>query len=290
MSNIPYTSIKAILYDLSDLIPSRYWNEDSLLEWANKGLRRIGTAAKYQTALQLIPIIEHKAILPSDVKYLIQIAYKTDATASDVEAVQHIMNLDDVKWSPAITHMEDPMGLATKAAEASTLFSRTAWRPLRLSSNVFSKSIHCNPTMFLNLKTDLNCSTCSHEYSVDIDMTITTSLKDGMLMVSYLRFPVDEEGDTLIPDNEELKDAIMHYCLWRYWMKKTLIGEAGAQQERDYHKTQFGLMKAKAQAILDSPDIAQLENIKANIDRLLPRDNQYSSFFSKLNNREKLTY
>ena len=144
--------------------------------------------------------------------------------------------------------------------------------------------------MFPSLYIDLDCPGCSHEYTVNPDMSLTTTLKDGVLYVAYLRFPKNDSGDVLIPDNEELKEAIMHYCMWRYYIKKSLIGEDKSQQERDYHKQQFGLMKAKAQATLDSPDIAQMENLKAIRDRLNPRDNMYDNFFSKLNSRESLKY
>lgn len=47
-------------------------------------------------------------------------------------------------------------------------------------------------------------------------------------------------------------------------------------------------MKAKAQATLNSPDISTMENIKNQVQRLVPRSNQFDNFFSKLNNREKL--
>lgn len=289
MTNVPYISIKSILYDLSSTIPERYWNETEFLEWAHKGLRRVDSAAKYENAIKLTAVLEHKAAVPKDLRYIIQIAYKLDVSTIDIENLSNIMNLADVKWSPAINHMEDPEALPTKAYMAAVSnHIKTNWKPMRLSSNVFAKSIHCDPNMFPNLYLDLNCPECSHEYTVDPSGVITTTLQSGFLMISYLRFPKTEDGDTLIPDNEELKEAIMHYCLWRYWLKKGLIGEAQAFKERDYHKSQFAIMKAKAQATLNSPDISTMENIKNQVQRLVPRSNQFDNFFSKLNNREKL--
>lgn len=290
MSNIPYISIKSVLYNLSEIVPKQNWNESLFLEWANQGLRRITTHSKYEDTAQLIAVSEHTASLPSDLRYITQLAYHTQSSAQDIEGLLHTMNLDSVKWSPAINHMANPTGLAERAIETSNSM-KVVWRPMRASTNAFLNTLLCDPNMFPTIHTFLNCADCEHEYIVNPNMTITTTLKEGLVYVSYLRFPKDNStGDVLMPDNEELKEAIMHYCLWKYFLRKSLIGEDKSGNERDYHKSMFGLMKAKAQASIATPDVAQMENLKSMRDRLVPRDNQFDSFFSGLKNREKLTY
>lgn len=69
-------------------------------------------------------------------------------------------------------------------------------------------------------------------------------------------------------------------------MIKTTIQEPGADKLRDYHRMMFGLMKAKAAAILNTPTIDQLENIKNERQRILPITSHFSSFFSRMNKTE----
>lgn len=61
-----YTSIKSVVYDLSQLIDERYWNEIRVLEWATKAYRSMGISSKYVTKLCKVVVEDHKGTLPKD--------------------------------------------------------------------------------------------------------------------------------------------------------------------------------------------------------------------------------
>lgn len=151
------------------------------------------------------------------------------------------------------------------------------------------KSIHTNVSIFPAQAFQDPCYDCKHEYVVDPGGCITTTLPKGYLLVSYLRNPTDSTGHLLIPDNEDLKEAIFHYVLYRYFLTRAIRKEQGSAQERDYHRMMFGMLKQKAAGALNSPSIDELENIKDHRDHLVPRGNRYNGMFSKLNQKETET-
>ena len=70
-----YISVNSILYDLSLTIDDRYWNQNKMTEWAHKALRLIRSDVMLESKLIYLEVSNHKATLPSDLKYLTQIAY-----------------------------------------------------------------------------------------------------------------------------------------------------------------------------------------------------------------------
>jgi len=183
-----YVSIKSVLYDLSITIDDRYWNETKAIEWATKALRTISPVSSLVPQVCLIDVEEHKATLPSDLKYLTQIAYLEDAPSIDT-----LYNLD----LPS-----------TSSWEAYSIPS-LIWRPLRLTTNPFHASLALDKTIY-------SCTDCAYEFSISPNMCLTTNLLKGKILVAYLTYPTNSSGDALIPDNESLKEAILHYVLYRY--------------------------------------------------------------------------
>lgn len=281
MTTTNFVSINSVLYDLSTVIPEEHWNKTVMLEWIYKGLGKLRVHTKFQEALCVLEVISHKAQLPKDWKYITQIAYKETFSDVDATTFQDLLGIDaDQK------HMANPTALAQKAANATLDYMRTNWTPMRLASNPFTKSIHTNISIFPQHAFTRSCPECKHEYTVDPDGCITTTLPNGYILLSYLRNPKGNDGHALIPDNEDLKEALVHYALFRYFMVRAIRKEQGAHQERDYHRAMFSTLKTKAAGALNSPSLDQLENIKNQQDHLVPRSNRWDGMFSKLNQPE----
>jgi hypothetical protein len=87
----------------------------------------------------------------------------------------------------------------------------------------------------------------------------------------------------LIPDHEDLKEALMHYVYYRIYLAKTFMHEQNSNNERDYHLSRFQLLGIKAISDLNSPSLGVMENIKNYYNRIIPRENQADSFYSQLN-------
>lgn len=149
---------------------------------------------------------------------------------------------------------------------------------MRISPNPFMKSLLCTETIPM-------CDTCEHEYTVNTNMTLTTTLKNGYAAVSYLRYPTDDEGYLMIPDNESLKLSIFYFVLYMYHIKQDLRGDDKAAKKMMMYLDLYAVQKAKAAAELAEPDIAMLENIKDRMLRLVPKANEFNRFFQGLNNK-----
>lgn len=78
-----YISIKTVLHDLSLMVDERYWNETAMEEWITKALRQLNIEPALEQAVSLIELCEHKAQLPSDLKYLTQVAFKATPEPTD---------------------------------------------------------------------------------------------------------------------------------------------------------------------------------------------------------------
>lgn len=149
------------------------------------------------------------------------------------------------------------------------------WMAMRESSNtIFHQD--CTPCTG-----QLCANNCPHTYSVSDDV-LTTSMQDGCVLVAYYGYPVDAAGDSLIPDDETLKEALFHYVLYRYWLQKDLMKEQGADKRVQFHMQMWATLSQKAQN-LNLPTVGTLENIRANRARLVAKGNAFDSFFGDLN-------
>lgn len=156
---------------------------------------------------------------------------------------------------------------------------RTIWKAMKLSSNPYLGEICIDDTL-------VNCDSCTHEFGVDTNLVLTSTLKEGTLVVAYSGYSFTEDNDFLIPDNESLKEAVLHYILYRYWMSKYQHKEEGAEQRMIFHLDMWNTHSAKAAGELNMPDVSTLENIKNERNRLVPRTNRFNQLFTTLGNRE----
>ncbi len=186
-----YISINSVLYDLSLTLPERLYNENQMSEWAHKALRLIRSDQMLESKLALLTIEDHKVELPSDLKYLIQVAYK----------VENSITNDTDLILPTDSSLADQLLQVT-----GTTFP---WRAMRLTTNPYHGSICLDEQI-------IQCTDCSHTFSVSSNLVLTSTLQEGLILVAYMGYPVDEDGSALIPDDEELKEAILYYLLYRY--------------------------------------------------------------------------
>lgn len=263
-----YVSIKSVLYDLSLVINERFWNENQMLEWAYKALRLIRSDSMLVGKLATLNLIDHKAELPDDFKYLIQIMYQfvDSATAATI---------DNMIFPPDST-LPDQLN--------QPVASMLTWKPMRLTSNPYHASICLDQSITA-------CPGCTHSFSVSNDLVITSTLQAATIMVAYLGYPTDPvTGEGLIPDNEELKEAILYYLLYRYWMAKYNMMEDGADSRMKNYLSMWNTLSKKAAGNMNLPDVNEMENIKNIFNRLVPRENQFANGFLTLTSNESRNF
>jgi len=114
---------------------------------------------------------------------------------------------------------------------------------------------------------------------------ITLSVKEGKVCMAYLAIPTDEEGLPLIPEDTSYQLAVkkyltmkVDYIAWRRGTLQQAVFEH-SQQEWMWYVGQAG-NKAKM------PNLDQIEAIKNQTMRLLPRINQHETFFKSLGSPE----
>lgn len=268
-----YVSIKSVLYDLMTISDERQWNETNLTEWAFTALRKNKSDRIFTNKLALRKVIDHKTVLPDDCKYVYQIAYRKCSNLDIENDLKKAIGIDNIYFENSnITHN----WLYTTYGK-----NNIQWRPLRLNPSPFASALHCGYTIPL-------CPECEEDYTITEDMILTTSMKEGFILISYLAHPSNSEGDALIPDNQDLREAIMHYCLYRFFMSKVIMNmgvDQGAERQRDFHLGLFETLNAKAAGSMNLPGIDELENMKNRQKRLVNTTSAYDSLFINLGSK-----
>ena len=274
-SNIQYTSIKSVLYEVSQFLPEEYYNEELITEWIHKGLRKSGIQANHEQVVALLPLTDHKAHLPSSARFVVQMTVlvqgDTDSNTALLQQLRDITGLDD------LDHMAFPDNL-NEAALALVLQSNF-WKPMRASNHSFLKSYTSGQ---MDEPTDNSSSASVYEYTIDPTLCLTTNIKDGFILVSYLRYAQDKNGDTLLPDSEILKEALTHYCMYRYWMTRRIYKEEGSAQERDWHLTRYSTLMARAVGDLNMPSEDQLDNMLQRRVNMLPDATHRATYYQHM--------
>jgi len=282
-----YISIDSVLFDISLSIDEQYWDENAMKEWAIKGFRKMQLPLKFVQKVAVVPITSHKGTLPECAAHITHAACKTNLASTDLAELERIIGSDNSERLSS--------ELAQRASESIYNLYRNSWKAIRPSTNSFLKTVYCESIIPASLNPTENdqykfTSDCELEYHVDPNGVITTSFKTGLLFVSYLAHTTDTDGDILIPDDETLKEAIMHYCMYRYWLSKSFMHEEASTRERDWHLQRYQILKLSAIGNLNLPSVGQLENIKNMTNRILPDTNQYNRFFYELGRPENTTF
>lgn len=268
--------LKTVLHEVSTNIDSEYIDEDDILSWAYLALNKLHSKARFHNKTKIILLQQHKARLPRDAKKLIQIAYAVAAPGNDLASLE-------AKLKDCVTHACDEVILTEEElAKVNQKFS-LCWQPLRLATSTFHNSV-LNPVSILdknryNEMYDLYPRS-EHEYSIEAECIVST-LNKGFLYISYLTDIIEEDGEILIPDNPELVEALFHYVMYRYWLKKSSSLKEGAFQQRDWHLKMFETLKTKVNAAEITIDV--LENIRQQSNTLFRTSTDYYSFFANTN-------
>ena len=268
-----WTNIKAVLAEVASTIPSDLWRESDAIEWAAIAMDKIGAQPQYEHAIHFDQVVNHKVCLPKGLVQVHMIAYKLNSTLTqeDLDAIERSLGIDDE------VNMESS-GLAIQAYLANRDFTN-AWAPLRLSTNAFALSVHCD-----------NCAnidnSCNETYTISPNGIITTSFNTGYVCISYYRYPTDSEGNFLIPENAEYVDALRKYIMMRIWEKRRNMKEEGADSIYKDYRAEWSLAKARATADVRDPDVNQMENLKNIYTRLIPKTRRYAGFFGNLSSEE----
>jgi len=112
------------------------------------------------------------------------------------------------------------------------------------------------------------------------------SLEEGEVEIEYERFPLDEEGFPLFPNNPSTIDAIVWFVGW-YLSIQGLLPNGRLSPQYCESQWQWYCGQARAEGYV--PSIDQWERMVNVFYRLIPLNNEYENEFENLNTRETLT-
>lgn len=255
MKRVP---LKTILYQLSlDLDPA-LWNESTVLEWALKATRKMGGINLYKDNIEYFEIKDFKLQLPDTLKYLGQIfVYLPSINKNHINLQADIEEIEKKTLAPSpsyfVTHA--PLdGIVTKK-----------W-----------KVVYESPGLIVPC---MNIGTCFLQYKNHHDY-LQFNIRNAIIMMNYKEYAQSEEGEYLIPDNENYKEALTHYIMYKIYDGKIKASPTKENMsERSWHLTRYNFLQAKAIGEINKPTEAQLENLRKNSLKMIGNLNLYEKGF-----------
>ncbi len=117
------------------------------------------------------------------------------------------------------------------------------------------------------------------------DGYIKTNVRDGYLMISYTRIPLDEEGYPKVPNKMSFLEAIYWYITMKMNYPKWVTGELRDGVFFEMRRAwNFYRKQAYAEAMMPEGD--QLNAIKYTWNQLIPELNAQNNFYSGVGEQE----
>jgi hypothetical protein len=120
------------------------------------------------------------------------------------------------------------------------------------------------------------------------DGLVYVSFEEGELYCSYLKYPLDEEGLPLVPDDELFDTGFKFYCLYMYFMRLWIDNDETVERKMVFFKNEWEKYEPKLRARSSSPDLMTMENIKKIWLRPYQKINEAKSFYSGLNQHQQI--
>lgn len=157
--------------------------------------------------------------------------------------------------------------------------------PLHWATNSLTNNYQCEGCQIPRCCTEYNFYINDNYIITNIDTLNNCEIKDKLCMI-YLGMPVDDDGYPMIPDDIYFLEACSKYCTYMLdyqdWRKGQLPDKIYQKSEQDYL---FYIRSAKGAA--NMPGIAQLENLKNIMTRLIPKQNDYNNHFRNTSQPER---
>tara|TARA_R110002012_G_scaffold257718_1_gene438010 strand:- start:651 stop:1553 length:903 start_codon:yes stop_codon:yes gene_type:complete len=261
------------------------------MQWAEEALNLIGHPRQYIRKVTGhkenpdLDIKDYRSQLPCDFYQLEQIAVNGMPAEYSGDTFHHLLGGD-------CCGIEGYSTLATDVTERNwgtliktTELDSTARYEQRDEQEMDNLNLNYSGTMSFDTSISLD-STLNRPITFDINNNhLTLSVKEGQVCMAYLAIPTDNEGLPLIPEDTSYQLAIKKYLTMKIdyiaWRRGEL--QQGVFQHSEQEWTWYvGQAGNKAKM----PNIDQLEAIKNQTMRLLPKLNQHETFFSALGNPE----
>ncbi len=285
----------------------------AIKKWANSLLRKMDVPTHYVDKIAMLEVKDHKAILPEDMSSVVQMAFK-DSSPRKVRRMEIVewtqqhsgCELKITKECPKC-HNDDAGDCSCKEPEIIYEVDRqfllnhpelqyqhmkhyyrhgglvgdnqvvSPYHPeftlMKPSTHVFfNADQHIPGCLNLNHKLMSNCNT---EYKLDFPI-VNVNKEQGNILIAYLAERMDEDGYKMIPDIEDVYEALKWYVIEA--MEYRSIGKSLTQQDKNHHRQMTVYAKQeKVEAMGRANEILNTPNFKDWIGFL---ENNYFKVFT----------
>lgn len=241
-----FTNIKAVIPRLP--IPKSEYDISDVIEWAMQGLELMNAVQPYQRQMAFLEVSNHTTTLPLGVVRIEVVAKphgELPPTAEEIEELTQCeidyinkQHVDRIQHQGIINNYN----LFIQSDYFSNYFSI-----MRLANRPFTDKFHCE--LCPNFS-----SNCQYEYSIDHNGKITTSFESGHICVGILTHVKDEDGNFMIPDDENLLQALAAYVTARFWEQRMHMKEQGAAQLHQMALNKAEVLMARCRGIWITKD------------------------------------
>lgn len=228
-----YTYLKTILTYIPISIREEENNDSQLLSWALQALRMISPSGMYQYNIALLEVKNHQVSLPDDLKSINLVTFACDGL--DDSALKELCSISIPSTSnssdctPCDRTPEDFISRDNNICKYSLAYGM--W----LDSEVFNQNFepityigNVSSQYLLNSNSPNRFITCNHTFSLDVNLRLTASFKEGVIAVDYKRQIMSDSEEFMIPDNPKLMKALAAYAEAQHWSNRANMHEEGA--------------------------------------------------------------
>lgn len=278
--------IRKVFRDLR--IQHSNWIDDAI-EWIGEALEHIGSSAQLATKTCVLPVKDHRHLLPADLYYINQVAIndtvnartegELDSLIARVEQLNETIQQaqeEGMSYDNTVVTLQE---INSRIAAVSQVFfeNETSLTPLQYGASTFHDSIHCENCVNVNAKHE-------HTYIID-DSYIKTSFEKGNVCLSYTVFPTDGENFPLVPADISFKEAMFWYIYKKLLLSYPTLVNNGI--DYGYAEQQWKFYCTQARNAANYPDIDRYESFMNQWVRMIPSINKHDLGFEQLNTRQE---
>lgn len=302
MSKFQYVTVDTILAKYYRDLRGIDVNETDAIEWIGEALNFIKTPSVLEEHIAFVEVKDYQCDIPKNLAFIIQLAKNNietkicksdlDSSLSNVisnggENEENLVPVDcqgkiigdyEVGYYRPYYDLKYEYGLW-----GSSIYKAENYSPIRLSNHTFFNTLVCREDEDQIYK---NCDTLE-EYTI-VHNQLRFSFKEGLIAIAYLKYPTDENGYPLIPDDSSCTTAITYYMAWKifereFWLNKANSDAKATKAEQRWLKycLQFKNSSMMPKGVDDYQDLMEQSRY------LIPRLNRYYGFFGNLGKKEK---
>jgi hypothetical protein len=265
-----YISLKSVL----SKIPNSLFNdaeESEFLDWFVDGLHLLPYTLQYQTKVEFFEIISGKVALPKYIKKINGLYYQESKISDDC--------FDDVEQVTEQT--EEPSDINPAICKPLITYK------MFLESEAFTRNFKL--LKYVGQDQSLLCTNCPNKHCNSPETFIITpqkimhlSLREGWLCINFETPICNEDGDLLIPDNQNLIEFLVAFAICKHWENRQFTKEESASNfyQNYLQKSEILLRKAQGDHLLRSVNINNIVDIQGMLSRIitLPRQLQHDRY------------